>query len=113
MQTMPHIDFPILFSEAFFWAMLMGLAGTRRWLAAGLTMLIVSAIYLGPLGVDLYLVGTRESQGWLAFLSIGVVVPSLILASIGSSVGGLLGAWLTGLLRPEEEELIPEADKRQ
>lgn len=106
---MMHIDFPILFAEAFFWAMLMGAVGTRRWLAAGVTMIIVSGIHLGQIGTDLFLAGTNESYGWLAFLSIGVVLPSLILASIGCSVGGLIGQWIVSLFQNQEDPIVEEA----
>jgi hypothetical protein len=100
---MMHIDFPILFAEAFFWAMLLGVAGTKRWIAAGITMIVVSGIHLGQIGTDLYLVGSNESYAWLAFLSVGVVVPSCILASIGCSIGGFLAEWIASLFRRDEE----------
>jgi hypothetical protein len=104
-----HIDFPILFAEAFFWALLMGAAGTKRWLAAGVTMIIVSGIYLGQIGMDLFLAGTNESYAWLAFLSIGVVLPSLILASIGCSVGGIIAECILRMFQDEEEPVVEEA----
>jgi hypothetical protein len=106
---MMHIDFPILFAEAFFWAMLLGVAGTKRWIAAGITVIVVSGIHLGQIGTDLFLVGSNESYAWLAFLSVGVVVPSCILASIGCSIGGFVGHGIVSLLRGEEEL----ADERQ
>jgi hypothetical protein len=103
---MMHIDFPILFAEAFFSAMLLGAIGVKRWLATGVTMIVVSCIHLGRIGTDLFLVGSHEAYAWLAFLSIGVLVPSAILASIGSSIGGFAGQWIVSLFR--SEELIDE-----
>ncbi|MEN3291185.1 MAG: hypothetical protein V7642_438 [Burkholderiales bacterium] len=106
-MTMMHIDFPILFAESFFWAMLLGAAGTRRWLAAGSTVIIVSCIHLGQIGTDLFLVGSNEAYGWLAFLSIGVLVPSCILASIGCSIGGFVGRWIVSLFQ-QDKEIVDE-----
>jgi hypothetical protein len=103
---MMHIDFPILFAEAFFWALLLSAIGTKKWLAAGVTIIVVALIHMGQTGTDLFLVGSSEAYAWLAFLSIGVLVPSAILASIGSSIGGFAGQWIVSLFR--SEELIDE-----
>jgi hypothetical protein len=102
-MTMMHIDFPVLFAESFFWAMLLGAAGTRRWIAAGCTIIVVSCIHLGQLGTDLFFVGSNEAYGWLAFLSIGVLVPAGILASIGCSIGGFARRWIAGLFQSDAE----------
>ncbi|MEN3364094.1 MAG: hypothetical protein V7606_1368 [Burkholderiales bacterium] len=113
MLIMMHIDFPILFAEAFFWALLLGALGARSWIAAGITVVVVSGIHVGKIALDLFLVASVESYAWLAFLSVGVLVPGCILASIGSSIGGYTGRWIVSLFRPAEEELLDEAEESQ
>jgi hypothetical protein len=112
-MTMMHIDFPILFAEFFLWAMLLGVAGTRRWIAAGSTIIVVSCIHLGQIATDLFLVGSNEAYGWLVFLSIGVLVPSCILASIGCSIGGFVGRWIVSIFQPDEEIVDEVQDEVQ
>lgn len=107
--TLMHINFPLLFAEASLWALLMGAGGMRKWLAAPVTMIVVSAIHLGQIGTDLYFTGTPEAYAWLAFFAVVVVVPSWILASIGSSIGGFLGQWIISLFEREEGELVDKA----
>jgi uncharacterized membrane protein YfcA len=99
---MMHIDFPILFAEAFFLALLLSAIGTKKWLAAGVTIIVMALIHMGQTGTELFLVGSSEAYAWLAFLSIGVLVPSAILASIGSSIGAFAGQWIVSLFRSDE-----------
>jgi hypothetical protein len=100
----------MLLIEAFIWAFALGAFGARKWLAIGMSVLLVSGMYLAQTALALIESVSIDNQIALGTLAGVAVLSALAIGAIGASAGGAVWAWAASQLYPEEEAAIDEGE---